>query len=88
MGVNVPREEKEKQDKYLLLSSRLQRLYPQFTYNIIPIVLGSTGFVSKTLQSHLQSCGIKEDRVGPITRKLQRKAVNGSVKIVKTAMKM
>ena len=30
MDVNVSREEKEKCDKYLLLSSRLQRLYPQY----------------------------------------------------------
>ena len=88
MDVNVSREEKEKCDKYLLLSSRLQRLYPQYTYKIIPIVLGSTGFIPKTLQNHLQSCGIGEDKVDPIIRRLQRKALRGSVKIVKTAMKM
>ena len=88
MDVNVAREEKEKCDKYLLLSSRLKRLYPDYSFNVIPIVLGSTGFISKTLQTHLQSCGIKDDRIAPITRKLQRKALHGSMKIVKTALKM
>ena len=87
MDVNVSREEKEKCDKYLLLASRLQRLYPQYTFETVPIVLGSTGYVSKSLQRHLQHCGVEEDRTGPITRKLQRKALQGSVKIVKTVMK-
>ena len=87
MDVNVSREEKEKCDKYLLLSSRLQRLYPQYIYNVIPIVLGSTGFIPKTLQNHLQGCGIKEDRIRSIIRRLQRKALYGSMKIVKTAMR-
>ena len=87
MEVNVSREEKEKCDKYLLLSSRLQRLYPQYIYNVIPIVLGSTGFIPKTLQNHLQSCGIKEDRIRSIIRRLQWKALYGSMKIVKTAMR-
>ena len=87
MDVNVSREEKEKCDKYLLLSSRLQRLYPQYTYNILPKVLGSTGLIPNTLQNHLQNCGIKEDRIGSIIRRLQRKALYGSVKIVKTVMR-
>ena len=54
LDVNVAREEKEKCDKYFLLTSRLQRLYPQYTYDIVPIVVGSTGFIPKSLQGQLQ----------------------------------
>ena len=86
MDFNVTREEKEKCDKYFILASRLQRLYPQFTYEIIPI--GSTGFVSKTLHDHLDNCGVQSERISLITKVLQRKALHGSMKIVKTAMKM
>ena len=88
LDVNVAREEKEKCDKYFLLTSRLQRLYPQYTYDIVPIVVGSTGFIPKSLQGNLQKCGIDKDRISPTIRQLQRKALQGSVKIVKTAMKM
>ena len=88
MDFNVIREEKEKCDKYFILASRLQRLYPHFTYEIIPIVIGSTGLVSKTLINHLENCGLQRERIGPITMMLQRKALLGSLKIVKTAMKM
>ena len=88
MDVNVTREEKEKCDRYFLLSSRLQRLYPQYTYEIIPIVLGSTGYVPKTLPGHLEKCGFEKTRTNTIIQQMQRKALQGSVKIVKTAMKM
>ena len=87
MDVNVAREEKEKCDKCFILSSRLQRLYPQYKFDTVPIVIGSTGYVPKSLQRHLQNCGVKEERIVPITRKLQRKSLLGSVKIVKTALK-
>ena len=56
--------------------------------NPIPIVIGSTGLVSKTLINHLENCGLQRERIGPITMMLQRKALLGSLKIVKTAMKM
>ena len=88
MDVNVSREEKEKRDKYFILASRLQRLYPQYKYEIIPIVVGSTGYVPKTLQQHLENCGIDKEKCIPITRRLQRKALQGSVKVVKSALKM
>ena len=86
--VNVHREEKEKCIRYFLLSARLERLYPKYTYNIKPIVLGSTGFIPKSLQNHLLNCGIKEERIGSIIRKLHWNALQGSVKIAKTVMNL
>ena len=88
LDVNVAHEEKKKCDKYFILTSRLQRLYPQYNYNIVPIVVGSTGIIPKSMQGHLEKCGIDKDRISPTIRQLQRKALQGSVKIVKTAMKM
>ena len=88
MDVNVAREEKEKCDRYFLLASRLQRLYSEYSYEIIPIAIGSTGYVPKSLHGHLEKCGISKDKILPTIRQLQRKALQGSVKIVKTAMKM
>ena len=88
MDVNVKREEKEKSDKYVILASRLQRLYPQYKYEIIPIVVGSTGYIPKTLKSHLENCGFDKERINKIVPILQRKALRGSVKIVKTALKL
>ena len=88
MDVNVAREEKVKCDKYVLLASRLQRLYPQYTYEIVPIVVGSTGFISKKLRTHLEQCGFEKEKVNTLIPILQRKALRGSMKIVKTALKL
>ena len=60
MDVNVKREEKVKRDKYLILASRLNRLYPSYTYEIIPIALGSTGYVPNTLKGNLKDVDSKK----------------------------
>ena len=88
LDVNANREEKVKSDKYLVLATGLQRLYPTFKYDVIPIVVGSTGFISKNLTKCLEKCGFERKTVDSIIPELQRKALRGSMKIVKTALKM
>ena len=88
MDVNVAREEKIKTDKYILLASRLQRLYPDFSYQVVPIVVGSTGYISKKLPTYLEQCGFDKEKVISLIPVLQRKALRGSMKIVKTALKL
>ena len=88
LDVNVAKEEKEKSDRYVLLASRLQRLYPQYKYEIVPIVIGSTGYVSNNLQKYIEQCGFDKQKAMSIVPMLQRKALRGSLKIVKTAMKL
>ena len=88
LDVNDEREEKTKRDRYLLLASRLQRLYSNYTYKVVPIVLGATGFVPKTLITNIQDCGIGKERATNIIPVLQRAALRGSMKIVKSALKM
>ena len=86
LDVNVEREEKTKRDRYVLLASRLQRLYPK--YKVVPVVLGATGFVPKSLITNLQDCGIAKDQATKMVPVLQRTALRGSMKIVKTALKL
>ena len=88
MDVNVAREEKVKTDKYILLASRLQRLYPDFSYQVVPIVVGSTGYISKKLPTYLEQCGFDKEKATSLIPVLQRKALRGSMKIVKTALKL
>ena len=88
LDVNVAREEKEKCDRYVILASRLQRLYPQYKYEIVPIVIGSTGYVSNNLQKYIEQCGFDKKKATSIIPMLQRKALRGSLKVVKTAMKL
>ena len=54
---NVKANEKEKKDKYVPLSVALKRIYPEYTFSIIPIVLGATGLVTNSLTYNLKEIG-------------------------------
>ena len=66
----------------------LSRIYPDYTYNIIPIVLGATGLITNTLVSNLQKLKFDKESVSLLIPKLQRKALIGSMRMVKSAMSM
>ena len=88
LDINVAKEEKTKRDKYLVLAAGLKRLYPTYTYEVIPVVVGVTGYVPKTLEKNLVSCGFDTIKSRNIIPDLQRKALRGSMKVIKTALKM
>ena len=48
-----------KHDNFMQLSSELNRLYPNFSFEIVSIVLGATGPVTSTLRKkNIEKCGI------------------------------
>ena len=80
--------EKEKKDKYVPLSIALKRTYPEYTFSVIPIVLGATGLVTKSLTINLKEIGFSDNEVKRIIPKLQQKALFGSMRIIKSAMSL
>ena len=89
LDFNVNNRQVTKIDKYMLLVSELQQLHPAgYSYQIVPIVVGPLGTISKKLPSYLEKLHIKDENLEKVTRKLQKAAVLGSVKIMKTFMKM
>ena len=70
------------------LVSELQQMYPSLKYQIIPVIIGALGDVLKKLKEHLLKLNIKENRVKTTTRKLQKAAILGSVRVMKTFMNM
>ena len=85
---NVAVRQAEKGNKYMPLVSELQQMYPSFKYQIIPIIFGALGVVPKKLKEHLLKLNIKENRMKTTTRKLQKAAILGSVRVMKTFMNM
>ena len=59
-------------DKYMLLVSELQQLHPRYLYQIVSIVIGAMGTISKQLPQHFSRLGIKEKDDAKVTRKLQK----------------
>ena len=84
---NVPMKETEKINNYIPVTSELQQMYRNYEYEIIPIVIGTLGAVSTSLKGHLESMSFKQD-LTTLVRKLQNAALIGSVKTVKTVLRM
>ena len=70
------------------LISELQEMYPGFKYQVAPIILGALGTVPNRLKEELLELNIAEDQVGNVIKRLQKTAIIGSIKIMKTFMKM
>ena len=85
LDVNVGKNINLKYDNYMQLLSELKRLYPSFTFKIIPIVLGVIGLLSG-LQKNKEKIGVKN--IKDTILKCQRMALLGTVKIVKSVLKM
>ena len=66
------------------LVSELQRVYREYEFNIIPIIVGSLGYIPKELGKYIKELNLNEDLIF----KIQKKAILGSLKVVKTFMKM
>ena len=83
---NIQQNEKLRQDRYVNLTVGLKRIYPEYTYTIVPIVLGATGLVTNLLVKNLGTLGFEEKNIPSLIRKLQTKALVGSMRIMKAAM--
>ena len=63
-------------------------MYPGFKYQVAPIILGALDTVPNRLKEELLKLNIAEDQVRNVIKRLQKTAIIGSIKIMKTFMKM
>ena len=86
LDVNIDKNIKLKLDHYLPLTAELKRLYPEYTFEVLPIVIGATGLVTKRTSEVFKILSIQN--VEDTILKCQRNALTGTMKIVKSFMKM
>lgn len=84
---NVHTQEKKKVDTYTQLLIVLSRLYPKYTYKVIPIVIGATGLITNSLVQYMDNL-FSRNIVLDLIPRLQRKALIGSMRVIKSAMTM
>ena len=85
LDINLGKNINLKYNNYMQLSSELKRLYPSFTFEVIPIVLGATGLVPSSLRENIK-IGVKNIKDAILKR--QRMALLGTTKTVKLELKM
>ena len=83
---NVHVQEKTKIDTYTPLSVNLRRLYSDYTYDIVPIVMGATGLITDSLLKYLSTILEHPKTVHSVAAMMQRKALIGSMRVLKSAL--
>ena len=86
LDVNIDKNINMKLDNYLPLTSELKRLYNEYSFKIIPAVIGATGLVTSHFTRMLKELGV--DDINEVVLKCQRNALLGTLKIVKSFLKM
>ena len=85
--VNLIGKTSDKINTYGPLIRNLQISYPQYRFEMIPIITGALGYVAKNLMTYVKQLGFEEKDAIYVIRKLQSLATAGTVKICKTFLK-
>ena len=85
--INIAKKIKEKIDNYGPLIKNLQMIYENYDFKFTPIVIGTMGYVPKTLNRYLQDLELTQKQSQHLTKLLQFLPVSGTVKISKTFLK-
>ena len=86
LDVNIDKNIALKLDSYLPLAAELKRLYNDYSFKVIPAILGATGLVTSHMSKMLKEIGI--EKITEVVVKCQKSALLGTLKIVKGFLKM
>ena len=86
LDVNVTKNFHQKRDNYLPLAAELKRLDDKFNLEVIPVTIGATGLVTNDLKLILKRIDI--ENIDDVALECQKRALLGTLKIVKSFMKM
>ena len=59
------------------LISELQRVYREYKFNIIPIIVGSLGYIPKELGNYIKELNLNEDLIFKIQKKSNIRFIKG-----------
>lgn len=84
---NIDKKFQEKRNNYIPLISEMQRIYRDYKFEIIPVIIGALGTITNELKHSIANIDGISDK-NKIIKHIQKKAMIGSLKITKTVMKM
>ena len=82
--VNITKKIEEKLSNYGPLIRYLHIMYPQNKFQMLPIVIGALGFVSKCLDMYIHQLGFYKTETEKLVQKLQNISASDTVKICRT----
>ena len=67
-----------------LVARNLQIMYPEYKFQVAPVVIETMGHVPKWLINYLKMTGFNKNESNILISKLEIKSISGTVKICKT----
>ena len=83
LDTNVELRHSTKRDNYMPLVDQLRRTYPDYDFQIIPIITGALGTVTTSLTQNLKAVGLSTSSIKRFMEQGQKPILLGSLKIVK-----
>ena len=77
LDTNISARTSWKENVYIPLIGEMKRIYREYKFETISIVVGALGAVMKQLTTNLKRLNFKESRTKTITRKLQKASILG-----------
>ena len=85
--INITQRDNNNINVYGLLIHNLQIMYPQYKFNMIPIIVAALGYIPKCLTSYLQDLGFDKNEATVHIMKMQNIVGCNTVKICKTFLR-
>ena len=86
LDTNIEKSYNDKVTAYMPLIGELARLYREYKYEVVPVIIGALGTVNARLLASIEKLELADTK--RTVRQIQKRAIIGSLKIVKTVMKM
>ena len=86
LDTNIEKSYDDKVTAYLPLVGELARLYREYKYEVVPVIIGALGTVNTKLLTSIDKLELADTK--RTVRQIQKRAIIGSLKVVKTVMKM
>ena len=71
-----------------LVARNLQIMYPEYKFQVAPVVIETMGHVPKWLINYLKMIGFNKNESNILISKLEIKSISGTVKICKTFLNL
>ena len=80
---NITKKVAEKKNSYGLLIRNMQIMYPNYKFEMIPVVIGCLGYVQNDLKTYMKQLGFDDKEIPFLVRRLQIASISGTGNICK-----
>ena len=80
---NITKKVAEKKNNYGPLIRNMQIMYPNYKFEMIPVVIGCLGYVQNDLKMYTKQLGFDDKEIPFLIRRLQIASISGTVNICK-----